>query len=131
MSPFQALTGQVPDLRSFLPFGTAVYVHRTQPASKLEDRGRDGLYVGHNMSNDTSRVYFPDTRSLVETRQLRPFTPPAPPAAASADDAHVPSMDTPDASAHADPVAVALPAAVNDHGPEPLPPQAPAEPRTS
>ncbi len=66
--PFELLLGKKADYSRLRRFGCPAYVH--VPAGqrgKLDPKARRGIYVGFMTHSKTSLVYFPDSKTLVES----------------------------------------------------------------
>ncbi len=68
-TPYEMLTGKVPNYAALKRFGCKVYV-KSEDARQFDDRARVGIYVGYNEQNDSPLVYFPDTKTVVSTMHL-------------------------------------------------------------
>jgi len=70
-SPHQLLFGEDFNLARLKPFGCASYVHvEANQRTKLDPRARRGLYVGVNIHSDTFAIFFPDTKTIKETKDV-------------------------------------------------------------
>src|SRR5713226_3342818 len=60
MMPFEAATGQHPDLSQLQEWGCHVWVHDVT-ASKLELHAHEGCWIGFNEASTSSQVYWTET----------------------------------------------------------------------
>lgn len=69
-TPFEAKTGEKPQLGGVPPFGTPAYVKLVK-ASKLEYRAVAGYFVGMDSDSRGYRIYFPEKRRVSVEREVR------------------------------------------------------------
>eukprot|EP00043_Microstomoeca_roanoka_P020364 m.246374 g.246374 ORF g.246374 m.246374 type:complete len:1365 (-) comp17152_c1_seq2:996-5090(-) len=71
-TPSQVLTGRTPHRPPELHvFGQPAVVHIHTHRSRLDPRGRQGIYVGHNPNSTSHLVYFADTKKVVSAKHVR------------------------------------------------------------
>lgn len=69
-TPFEAMFGTAPELADLHIFGQTAFVRKAGFLHKLEPRTRKGLYVGRSDVSKSHLIYFPDSRRLVESRNV-------------------------------------------------------------
>jgi hypothetical protein len=69
MTPIERATGQRPNLKHVLVFGTAVWV-KVKNAGKLDPQGIEGHFVGYDEESKGYRVYFPRRRLVIVERDV-------------------------------------------------------------
>ncbi|EGD83144.1 hypothetical protein PTSG_12080 [Salpingoeca rosetta] len=76
-TPLQIVTGSLPKhVPQLHVFGQPAVVHISTQRGRLQPKGRRGIYVGHNSSNNSHLVYFADTNTVVSSIHVRflPFS---------------------------------------------------------
>ncbi len=72
MSPYEAATGQPPDLRHLRVFGSKVYAHVDQSQRLKNDPKADvGYYIGHSNLSEALRVWVPQKHKVRECRDVK------------------------------------------------------------
>lgn len=74
-TPFEAATGNIPNLRGVPEWGARVWVHSTTDG-KVGDRAKPARWLGFDAQSKGHRVYWPEQRSVTVERNVR-FTQPA------------------------------------------------------
>ncbi|THH07674.1 hypothetical protein EW146_g9241 [Bondarzewia mesenterica] len=69
MMPFEAVTGQKPNLRSVREWGSTVWVHDTT-GLKLEPRAKEGHWIGVDELSKGCRVYWPKSKMVSVERNV-------------------------------------------------------------
>jgi hypothetical protein len=71
MTSFEGWHGRKPTVHHLRTFGCTVYVRNTMPhLKKLEDRGREMIFVGYESSSKAYRAYDPITKRVHVTRDV-------------------------------------------------------------
>ena len=78
MTPFEALTGNKPDLRGFREWGYRVWV-RNEKTVKLGGRVDEGVWVGFDEQSKGCQVYWPKKQTVTVERNVYFDGPKVPP----------------------------------------------------
>lgn len=72
LTPFQAWTGSPPPITRLLAFGCSVLYHA--PGGKFGKQAKPGIYLGPALdtTGGAARVYCPDTKRVIVTRDFKP-----------------------------------------------------------
>ena len=71
ITPFQALTGKIPNLARMQTFGSACYAYNDTCTSKLDAKSTKGVFVGYDRNSPAYLVYFPDTGKVRRCRLIQ------------------------------------------------------------
>lgn len=52
-------------------FGSRAFIRNPTPCSKLEVRSLEGVFVGHSINKNASRVYIPETRKVLNSKDVK------------------------------------------------------------
>jgi hypothetical protein len=66
-----ALTGNKPDVSNMHPFGSRCYVYEVNHKSKLDDRSKQGVFVGYDRESPAYLVYFPEEEKVMKRRCVK------------------------------------------------------------
>lgn len=70
-TPFEVLSGKIPNVDHFREFGNRVYVLNNSPGmGKLDSRGVPGIFVGYSDSSKGYRIWIPDKGKIVTSRDV-------------------------------------------------------------
>ena len=69
-TPYESLTGKIPDMNSMRKFGSVCYVFN-QNAKKLDDKAQKGIFVGCDKRSPSFLVFFPQTNSVKRSRNVK------------------------------------------------------------
>jgi hypothetical protein len=71
-TPEEAFTGVKPEVSHFRIFGCPIYIHvPIEKRTKLEPSNRKGLFVGYSETSKAYRVFIPDQRKTVISRDVK------------------------------------------------------------
>ena len=71
ITPYEAWTGKKSDLSEFRVFGCRCWSHVNKTGlSKMQDRAREGIYLGKAPNANGHLVYIPEKNSLITTRNI-------------------------------------------------------------
>ena len=68
-TPYQSLTGKLPDMNLIHKFGTTCFVY-VQKAKKLEEKAQKGVFLGYDKSSPSFLVYLPG-QNITKTRNVK------------------------------------------------------------
>ena len=69
-TPYFLLTGRKPDVSSLHIFGTICYTYEQQK-KKLDNRSKQGVFVGYDRESPSYLVYHHDTRRVQKCRSVK------------------------------------------------------------
>ena len=69
-TPYQSLTGKKPDLSKLHKFGSTCYAYVQKP-KKLEDRAKQGIFIGYDKGSPAYMVYFPKNHTVRKVRCVK------------------------------------------------------------
>ena len=69
-TPYQSLTGKKPDLSKMHKFGSICYAYVQKP-KKLDDRAKQGIFIGYDKSSPAYMVYFPENHTVRKVRCVK------------------------------------------------------------
>ncbi len=72
-TPYEALTGKVPDLSNLHIWGCVCWVHQNPDVvgqSKLDYQAKEGKWVGFDQSSQGNRIYWPGERKVAIERSV-------------------------------------------------------------
>ena len=72
MTPIEAFTGRRPNLHNLERFGATCFAYVQKP-KKLDDRAREGKFLGMDPQSPAHIVYFPDTKEIKRIRTVKFF----------------------------------------------------------
>jgi hypothetical protein len=71
-TPEEAFTGVKPEVSHFRIFGCPIYIHvLVEKRTKLEPSSRKGLFVGYSETSKAYKVYIPEQRKTVVSRDVK------------------------------------------------------------
>lgn len=70
ITPFEALTGEKPNLDNMHIFGTVCYAY-LQNKKKLDARSEQGIFLGYDTQSPAYQVYFPDRDDVRKVRCVK------------------------------------------------------------
>jgi hypothetical protein len=71
-TPKEAFIGVKPEVSHFRMFGCLVYIHvPVEKRTKLEPSSRKGLFVGYNETSKAYKVYIPEQRKIVVSKDVK------------------------------------------------------------
>jgi len=71
-TPEEAFTSLKPEVSHFHIFGCPVYIHvSVEKKTKLEPFSRKGLLVGYSATSKAYRVYIPEQRKTIVSRDVK------------------------------------------------------------
>lgn len=71
-TPYEAWLGKKPNLKHLRVFGSAAYRHIPKNfRKKLDDKGKKTIFVGYQHESDNYRLFDPQSRKIVESRDVR------------------------------------------------------------
>lgn len=73
-TPFEAWTGNVPDISNLRIFGSKVYyLDRNPERSKLDQRGHEGVFLGYSDESKGYRIWSKEKRKVIVSRDVKFF----------------------------------------------------------
>ena len=69
-TPFEAFTGEKPDLSGMHIFGSTCYADAQNP-KKLDDRSEEGIFVGYDKGSPAYLVYYPESKVVRKVRFVK------------------------------------------------------------
>lgn len=70
-TPYELWNKRQPDVSNIRIFGSRAFIRNPTPCSKLEVRSLEGVFVGHSINKNASRVYIPETRKVLNSKDVK------------------------------------------------------------
>ena len=70
-TPYALWNNRQPDVSAIRIFGSRAFIRDPTPSSKLEARSLEGVFVGRCISQNASRVYIPETRKVLISKDVK------------------------------------------------------------